>query len=299
MDVAREEAVGADDDVNLAVGEGARDLGLLRGRAETAEHLDADGVGRHALPEGLEMLLRQDGGGDEDRHLAVVHDGAEGRADGHLGLAVADVAAEQAVHGLAVGHVLQARLHRVALVVGQVVGEGAVEGTLPVGRRLEALPLDGGPHGLQPDELRRQVPRGLLRVLACLAPRAAAQLRQRRQVLRAAHILADEVGLLQRDVEPVLVRELQLDGLDHLAVNLLARDAVVAADAVVDMDGVAADVPLLDVLLGVAFGDAVVHLSASAPDGLPSEEFLVADEDEVRRRKEQPCGQLYALQCNI
>ena len=46
------------------------------------------------------MLLGQDGRRHQHRHLLAVHDRLEGRPDGHLGLAVADVAAEQAVHRL-------------------------------------------------------------------------------------------------------------------------------------------------------------------------------------------------------
>ncbi len=74
------------------------DFLLLLGGAEAAEHLDADGKGREAPLEGFEVLEGEHGGRREHRHLLVVADGLERRAHGDFGLAVADVAAEQAVH---------------------------------------------------------------------------------------------------------------------------------------------------------------------------------------------------------
>ena len=71
---------------------------LLGGAAEAAEHLDARGKSGEALLEGFEVLEGQNGGGRENGDLLAVGDGLEGGAHGHFGFAVADVAAEQAVH---------------------------------------------------------------------------------------------------------------------------------------------------------------------------------------------------------
>ena len=51
------------------------------------------------------MLLRQQGGGHEHGHLLAGLDGLEGGADGDLGLAEADVAAQQPIHREAGLHV--------------------------------------------------------------------------------------------------------------------------------------------------------------------------------------------------
>ena len=51
-----------------------------------------------AVLQRLEMLERQDGRRREHRHLLAVHDRLERGAHRDLGLAVADVAAQQAVH---------------------------------------------------------------------------------------------------------------------------------------------------------------------------------------------------------
>jgi hypothetical protein len=54
------------------------------------------------------MLLRQQGGRHEDRHLLAVLDRFERGAQRHLGLAEADVTHQQAVHRLRLFHI---RLH--------------------------------------------------------------------------------------------------------------------------------------------------------------------------------------------
>ena len=82
--------------------------------------------------EGLEVLEAEDRGRREDSDLLGVLHGFEGGAHGDFGLAVANVAAEQAVHGLG-------RFH-VTLDVGDgaelVVGLGEVEGVFELALRL-------------------------------------------------------------------------------------------------------------------------------------------------------------------
>ena len=63
------------------------------------------GKPREALLEGLEVLLHQDRGGRQQGHLLAAHHRLEGGAQGDLGLAVAHVPADQAVHGPRALHV--------------------------------------------------------------------------------------------------------------------------------------------------------------------------------------------------
>ena len=98
LDVAVEQPVGADDDVDAAVGQALDDLaGLLVG-LEPAQRLQRHREAAHPLGEGGVVL------GDEQRRrhqdgdlLAVLHRLERG-PHGDLGLAVADVAADQPVH---------------------------------------------------------------------------------------------------------------------------------------------------------------------------------------------------------
>src|SRR5258708_36721354 len=90
----------ADVDVHLACFEIRENLFLFRRAAETAEHSDARRKSGKSFLEGFEMLKSQDGGRRENCHLLVVHYGLERGAHRDFSFAVADVAAEQAVHGL-------------------------------------------------------------------------------------------------------------------------------------------------------------------------------------------------------
>ena len=98
-DVLGQQPVGADDDVDLA---GARrpstTFRAWPGVRKRRQHLDPHRVAGEALAEGLEVLLGQQRGGHEHRHLLAVLHRLERGPDGHLGLAEADVAADQAVH---------------------------------------------------------------------------------------------------------------------------------------------------------------------------------------------------------
>ena len=98
LDVLGKQAVGADDDVHFAGFQIRQDFFLLRGAAEAAEHLDAHGKRREAALEGFEMLEGENGGGREHGDLFAVADRLESGAHGDFGFAVADVAAEEAVH---------------------------------------------------------------------------------------------------------------------------------------------------------------------------------------------------------
>ena len=105
---------------------------LLRG-AEAADHFDLDGKGREALLESFAVLEGEDGGGREHGDLLVVADGLEGGAHGDFGFAVADIAAEQAIHGELRLHVALDVGDGLALVVGLVVFEGVFEFFHPLG----------------------------------------------------------------------------------------------------------------------------------------------------------------------
>ena len=87
------------------------------------------------------MLEGEDGGGREDGDLLAVLHGFEGGAHGDFGFAVADVAAEQAVHGLCGLHVALDVGDGGELVVGFVEVEGVLELALQlvVGREGVAL----------------------------------------------------------------------------------------------------------------------------------------------------------------
>ena len=126
-----EQAVGADHDVDGAVGQAVDDLACLRGGEEARQHLDTDRVGRIAVGEGLEVLLGEQRRRHEDGGLVAVLHGLEDRPHRHLGLAEADVAAHEPVHRRRLLHVGLDVVDRLELVRGLRVGEGLLELGLP------------------------------------------------------------------------------------------------------------------------------------------------------------------------
>ena len=98
LDVLREQAVRADQDVHLAALDLLDDLLLLLGGAEAADHLDVDRERGESPLEGLKVLEGQHRGGRQHRDLLAVAHRLEGGAHGDFRLAVTDIAAQQAVH---------------------------------------------------------------------------------------------------------------------------------------------------------------------------------------------------------
>src|SRR5260370_21294886 len=76
------------------------------------------------------MLESKHGGRSENRHLLVIHDGFKCRAHGHFGLAITDVAAEEAVHRLAAVH----------SALDVAFGRGVLGGVRPIGKVLGSPP---------------------------------------------------------------------------------------------------------------------------------------------------------------
>ena len=111
----------------------ADDLPDLGRAPQAADSVDPERQVGQALAEGAEVLLCEDRGRGEDHHLLAVGGGLDGGPDGDLGLAVADVAADQAVHRPVGFHVGLDRLDRLDLVGRLAVGESRLELHLPLG----------------------------------------------------------------------------------------------------------------------------------------------------------------------
>ena len=136
-DVAREQPVGADQDVDLAGLEVVEHRFRLGRLAQARDPLDPEGQVGEALAEGAEVLLGEDRRRHQHHHLLAVGGGLDRGPQRHLGLAEADVAADQPVHRPLGLHVALDRLDRLQLVGGLAVGEGRLHRDLPlaVGRK--------------------------------------------------------------------------------------------------------------------------------------------------------------------
>ncbi len=196
-----EQPVGADDDVHRAL-EQPLQYGLgLAVALEPGQRLHVHREVGVALGEGREVLLHQQRGRHQHRDLLAVLHRLEGRPHRDLGLAVADVAADQPVHRDGLLHV-RLDLGDGGQLVGRLrVGEGVLQLALPRGVRAEGVAGGRHPGRVQLDQVGGDLLDRLLGPLLGLRPVRAAQPVQRRGL--AADVLGDLVELVGRHEQPV------------------------------------------------------------------------------------------------
>ncbi len=179
LHVLGQQLVRADDDVDAALGDTAdRRRGFLGG-AEARQFGELHRPLGEAVAEVLEVLLRQQRGGHEHRHLLAIGHGDEGGAQRHLGLAEADVAADQPVHRLAGLQVLDHGLDGGRLVDRLLEGETGAEGLVVLVAEAEGVTLAGGAARVEVEQFGGGVAHLGGGLAARLLPVAAAELVER------------------------------------------------------------------------------------------------------------------------
>ena len=169
--------MGADQDVDAALGEALDRLALLGGGAEARDVLERERVVGEPLGERAVVLLGEDRRGHEHQHLLALGGRLEGGAQRDLGLAVADVAADQAVHRARRLHVGLDQLDRLALVGRLGEREALLELALPVASRARTRGRRaGGARRRGPSSSPGQLLRGAPRARLHRLPARAAEL---------------------------------------------------------------------------------------------------------------------------
>ena len=130
------------------------------------------------------MLLREHRRRNEHQHLLAVDRDREGGAQRDLGLAEADVAADEPVHRVRRLEVLLHRLDRRALVVGLAVRELALELLEPLMGEVERDAGLGLPLRVELQQVAGELAHVLARARLEVVPRLAAELRERRRSAR-------------------------------------------------------------------------------------------------------------------
>ena len=233
-DLVAEQRMRADHDVDVARGQALADLGDLLGRHEARDLLDAQRQAGKALAHHLEMLAHQQRGRREDRHLLAGHRDHERRAQRHLGLAEADVAADQPVHRMARGEIVEHRLDRALLILGLVVGEARGELLVQAGRRHDQGALAHRPPGRDLDQLARDLADALLDLGLARLPAEPAQLVQLDRAVGRA-VARQHVQVLDRHEQLVAALIDQAQAVVRRAGEAERDQPVEAADAVVAM----------------------------------------------------------------
>ncbi len=172
--------MGADHDVDLARSEAFFDLGDLTGRHEARDLLDPKRQTGEALAHHLVVLANQKRGRGQDRDLPRGYRDDERGAQRHLGLAEADIAADQPVHRPTGRQIVEHGLDRPLLILGLLVGEAGGELLVQPGRRQQRRRFAQAPLGGHLDQFARDLADPLL------DPRLAASASRARQACPAA-----------------------------------------------------------------------------------------------------------------
>ena len=251
------------------------------------------GKAREAALEGFEMLEGENGGGREDGDLFVVGDGFEGGAHGDFGFAVADVAAEEAIHRSGAFHVALDVGDGVVLVLRFLEFEGVFEFALEIAVGREGVAVGGFARGVEAEELVGHVFERFADVGFARVPAGAAEFVERGLGAFDDAIALDEVHAFERNVEAGVVEIAEEHEFAAAAVGLDLAEAFELADAVIDVD---------DVVAGFEFGEIAeeaggANFAAGAFDGGSGfEEIGVAEEGELGVGKSDAFGERRAHQ---
>ncbi len=283
LHVLREKPVRADHDVQIAVPHLLHDLLLLLGRPEPAQHVDPHGKIREALREGHQVLLREHGRGHEHRDLGALLHRLERRADRHLGLAVAHVAADQPVHGARGFHVTLHFLHRAELVGRLLVGEGGFQLALPRRVGAERPAAARLPDGVAPEQLLGHLLNRLPRFRLGPQPLGSAQAGDERRAAFLGGVALHHAQLIDRNEEPVGAGVVDLDALGVLAVERDPLESAVDADPMVQVHHVLARLERHEIADRGARG----RHAASAPAAVAREDLVIGEDGEARGREHE------------
>ena len=196
---------------------------------------DVDRETPEPLGKRLGVLARQQRGRHHDRDLLAVERRGKRRAQRHLGLAEADVAADQPVHRAAELEILQRRVDRAELVLGFLIGEARAELVIDVRLHREFRRLVQHALGGDLDQLARDLADAVLELRLAGLPAAAAEpVELDIGLLRA--VARQQLDILDRQEQLGLAGIMQFETVMRRAGDVQRLQADEAADAVLDMD---------------------------------------------------------------
>ena len=231
LDRLGEQRVRADHDIDRALLEAG--LGLLRlpRRYQARQPADLDRQALEALDEGAVVLPRQQGRRADHGDLLARHRRDERRPKRHLGLAKADVAADQPIHRLAGRQIIKHVGNGLQLVVGLGIGEAGTEFLVEALLRAHRLAAANGAFGRDSDQPVGHVGDALLQPGLARLPGDAAQAVELGALLARA-VAAQHVDVLDRHEQLVAAFVGQPQAVVTRELDFERHQALVAADAV-------------------------------------------------------------------
>ncbi len=203
--VVLQQLVGADQNIDLALGQGLQGFRLLLGRAEAGQQFDPHRPVGEAVEKVLIVLLGQQRGRRQHRHLSPVLHRHEGGAHRHLGLAETDIAAHHPIHRPAGAQVGDYRVDGHLLVGGFLERKGGGEGGVIGFAETEGVSGPGLAPSVEIQQFRRRVADLLGGLATDFFPLAAAEFVQRRAFRRRAGVAAQQMQRGDRHVQTVAV----------------------------------------------------------------------------------------------
>ena len=232
---ALQQLVRADDDVDVTTGQAGHGGALFLAGAKARQLGNAYAPVGEAIAECLEMLLRQERGGGQYRHLTAVGHGNEGGAQRHLGLAKADITAHQPVHRLALGHITQHRRNGRRLIRRFLEAKALGKGFIVMLVETEAVTLARGALGIQMQQLGRGIAYLLGGARLGLVPGVAAQAMQWCLLRRPAGVAADQMQLRHWHIQRCAIGVFDVQELGAAFAQVEMGQALIATDAVLQM----------------------------------------------------------------
>ena len=171
----------------------------------------------------------------DDGHLLAGHGHHKGGPQGHLGLAEADVAADQAIHRRALSEVLQHIADGVQLVVRLFVGEAGTEFVEQAVRRNDGVRCPQRPLGRERYQPLGHVAQAGLGLGLARLPARAPQTIQLRPV-RVRAVAGQQVDILDRQIQLAVAGVDQLQTVVGGLLDIQRLQPLVASDPVVEVD---------------------------------------------------------------
>ena len=237
------------------------------------------------------MLAGEQGGRHQHHHLAPGLYRKKGGTHGDLGLAEADVAADDTVHRARCGHVLDHRLDGDPLIRRLLEREVGDEASVLFIRGGTGEAFPGLAAGIDVEQLGGGIADLLGGLALGLFPLFRAQSMQRCQFIVGTGVAGNKVQAVHRHVELGAVGVLEADEFGRLAAGFQRFQPAVAADAVGLVDHRGADLEFGK----MAYGEFVVVGGLGLAAGLAhdlAEQFRLGDHTDRGGAERQAAGEL-------